>query len=98
MSIHDRGFAHMSLEKRRAIAILGGMAAQASGHGRRWTPEEARAQAKRGWAASQETRRVRQDALRINAGSQGPPPQTVAPNATLPLAPCPADSHGKRER
>lgn len=37
-----QGFASMDPEKRRAIARMGGVAAHQSGHGRRWTPEEAR--------------------------------------------------------
>ncbi len=53
MSIHDRGFKSMSPARVKAIASLGGTAAQASGHGRRGTREEAVVQAKRGWVAMQ---------------------------------------------
>lgn len=41
------GFAHMPLERVREIARLGGLAAQASGNVRRWTPEEARENARK---------------------------------------------------
>ena len=41
----------MDVDKRRAIASLGGMAAQSSGKGRRWTAEEAKEAAKLGGEA-----------------------------------------------
>lgn len=40
--VHLRGFASMSPAKRRAIAIKGGKATQASGNGHRWTRAQAR--------------------------------------------------------
>lgn len=48
MSIHDRGFASMSMEKRRRISSLGGIAAHAKGVGHRFTSEEAREAGKKG--------------------------------------------------
>lgn len=42
MSIHDRGFAHMTPERRKEIARLGGKAAQQKGVAHKWTSEEAR--------------------------------------------------------
>jgi hypothetical protein len=43
VSIKDRGFASMNRHRQFEIAVQGGLAVQASGRGRRWTPEEARA-------------------------------------------------------
>jgi hypothetical protein len=40
--IHKRGFASMSVEKRKAIAGIGGKAAHAGGMAHKWTSEEAR--------------------------------------------------------
>ncbi len=48
MAMTDRGFASMDRETVRAIASKGGSAVQASGHGRRWTVEEARAAGRKG--------------------------------------------------
>ena len=42
-----RGFALMSLKRRREIASLGGQASQARGTAHRWTPEEATEAGKR---------------------------------------------------
>ncbi len=47
-----RGFAAMSLEKRRAIAATGGKASHAKGTGHKWTTEEAREAGRRGGVAS----------------------------------------------
>ena len=47
-----RGFAAMSLEKRRALAAAGGKASHAKGTGHKWTTEEAREAGRRGGAAS----------------------------------------------
>ena len=41
MSSKNRSFASMSPERRRALAIAGGRAAQACGRAHRFTPEEA---------------------------------------------------------
>ena len=43
-----KGFASMSLEKRRAIAGLGGKAAHAQGKAHVWTREEAQAAGRKG--------------------------------------------------
>lgn len=45
-----RGFAAMDPAKQRELASRGGKAAQASGHGHQFTPEEARAAGQRGGA------------------------------------------------
>ena len=43
-----RGFAALSPERRREIASQGGKAAQATGKGHRWSPEETVAMGQRG--------------------------------------------------
>lgn len=48
MAKQDRGFASMHPDKVRAIAALGGKAAQKTGKAHRWTPEEARAAGRKG--------------------------------------------------
>lgn len=45
---HRKGFASLTPERRRAIASLGGTAAQERGTGRRWTVEQAREAGRRG--------------------------------------------------
>lgn len=47
-----RGFAAMSLEKRRELARLGGRAAHVKGTAHTWNVEEARAAGKKGGAVS----------------------------------------------
>lgn len=47
-STSRRGFASMSLELRREISSLGGIAAQKSGNSHRYTPETARAAGRKG--------------------------------------------------
>lgn len=51
MSKGARGFAAMSLKKRKEVASRGGRAAQQRGVGHRWTAEEATAQGVVGGAA-----------------------------------------------
>jgi hypothetical protein len=53
-----RGFAHpgVSQDRQKAIASQGGKASQASGHGRRWSVEEARAAGRLGVAARRKQR------------------------------------------
>jgi hypothetical protein len=45
-----KGFATLTIERRREIASMGGKAAQASPHGRRFNSETGRQAAKVGWA------------------------------------------------
>lgn len=47
MSMKDRGFASMPLERVKEIASMGGRATQARG-GRRWTKEEAQEAGRKG--------------------------------------------------
>jgi uncharacterized protein len=49
---HGRGFASMSIEKRRRIASLGGKAAHACGRAHKWSPAEAQAAGRKGGAIS----------------------------------------------
>lgn len=44
----SKNFGTMDPERQREIARQGGLAAHASGHGRRWTTEEARDAARKG--------------------------------------------------
>jgi general stress protein YciG len=54
-----RGFAVMDLEQRRAIAILGGLAAHASGHAHEFNTEEARHAGKiGGWVVSRDRKHM----------------------------------------
>ncbi len=48
-----RGFAAMSAEKRREIAVKGGKASQAKGTAHRWTREEATEAGRKGGKVSQ---------------------------------------------
>jgi general stress protein YciG len=50
MAMEDRGFASMDREKQRAIASLGGKAAQATGKAHRWTSEMAQIAGRKGGA------------------------------------------------
>lgn len=43
-----QGFASMSLEKRKAIAVMGGLAANSQGVAHKWTVESARAAGHKG--------------------------------------------------
>ena len=52
------GFAGMSLEKRRAIASLGGKAAHEQGRAHKFTSEEAQAAGRKGGMISKRRRRV----------------------------------------
>ena len=47
-----RGFAGMSVEKRRAIAARGGRAAHAKGTAYEWTPAQAKAAGRKGGRAA----------------------------------------------
>lgn len=47
-----RGFAAMTPERRKEIAIKGGKTAQAQGRGHQFTPDEARAAGKKGGATT----------------------------------------------
>lgn len=58
MSTRKRGFAALSLEARRAIASLGGLAAQKAGTGHRWTSAEARIAGRMGGSRSKSKRKV----------------------------------------
>lgn len=55
-----RGFAGMSREKNRAIASLGGKAAQKKGTAHKWTSESARAAGKKGGKVSHERKLLAQ--------------------------------------
>lgn len=52
MGTSSRGFASMSIEKRREIASKGGKAAHAKGTAHQWTPEEAVVAGKKGGTIS----------------------------------------------
>lgn len=52
MSIKHRGFASLSIARKREIASLGGRAAHAAGTAHRWTSEEARDAGRKGGAVS----------------------------------------------
>lgn len=58
MAMKDRGFAHMSPERRSEIARMGGLAAQASGKAHKWTSEEAKAVGAKGGRSPKRTRRL----------------------------------------
>lgn len=62
MSIHDRGFASMSLAQRKAIASLGGKAAHAIGRAHQWTSQEAQDAGRKGGRASQVARQGKREA------------------------------------
>lgn len=51
MAMSDRGFASMSKDKQRAIAVKGGKAAYAAGTAHKWTAEEAREAGRKGGRA-----------------------------------------------
>ncbi len=52
MGIENRGFASMSMERRREIASLGGRAAHAAGTAHRWTSAEASEAGRKGGRAN----------------------------------------------
>lgn len=56
MSIKDRGFASMTLKRKREIASLGGRAAHAKGTAHQWTTEEATAAGRKGGAVPRASR------------------------------------------
>lgn len=56
MSIHDRGFASMSKEKRRAIASMGGKAIHQLGRAHQWTKETAKIAGSKGGRTTQDRR------------------------------------------
>ena len=59
MDTKDRGFAHMSPERRREIARMGGLAAQASGKAHKWKAgEEAKSAGSKGGSSLKRTRRL----------------------------------------
>ena len=51
MSIHDRGFASMSKERRHELASKGGRQVHAKGTGHEWTVAEAREAGRKGMLA-----------------------------------------------
>ena len=59
MSIKDRGFASMPLERRQEIASAGGRAAHALGVAHRWTSAEAVLAGRKGGEASRGVKRTR---------------------------------------
>lgn len=48
MSVKDRGFASLTIPRRREIASAGGKAAHAVGHAHEWTSVEAKAAGRKG--------------------------------------------------
>ncbi|HXI99500.1 MAG TPA: KGG domain-containing protein [Gemmatimonadaceae bacterium] len=62
MAKEDRGFASMPREKQRAIARMGGLAANARGTAHKWTSEEARDAGRKGGMASHRRKQERAEA------------------------------------
>ena len=61
MSIHDRGFASMSPEEQRRIAVMGGKAAHARGTAHEWDSAEAMEAGRKGGLSSKRKRQAHKE-------------------------------------
>jgi general stress protein YciG len=68
MAIKDRGFASMDIERRKAIASLGGLAAHRKGTAHEWTSEEAQKAGKKGGLSSKNKKKGK-----LNGKAKGEP-------------------------
>ena len=63
IAVKPRGFATMTIEKKREIARLGGKAAHALGTAHKWNSEEARESGRRGGAISRRRARIAKEVM-----------------------------------